>query len=355
MAQQQSQDATATAASASLIALFASVPVALFAAFVPLIRRLGPVLALLPQLRAASGPVIRELRAETPALVNETVTAGVDAGVQAADAAGGSGVPPKLPGLEVTGPGGFESHAERAARAIREDLEGKLNGLQFRIARFANDVYQAVVADASLDQIMGRTPAEAQHAAYDRLVKAGITGFTDSKGRNWELTAYVEMAVRTAVERAYNVAQLDRLRAVGFTYFVVSDDGHPCPLCQPWQGVVLTDSVPDEYAHHTIAEATSAGLFHPRCRHVLDGWQPGTPVTPPHEWGPEDQQRYDESQQHRALERRIRAAKREVAAAFTPQMETAAKQRLRAAQANMRDFINQTGRIRRSNREQLHL
>lgn len=352
MAQQQSQNDTATTASASLIALFTAVPVTLFTVFVPLITQLGAIPALLPRLRAASMPVIRQLRAQIPGLVNEAVTVAVDAGVQAGN---GSGVPPKLPGLEEPVPGGFESHAERAARAIREDLEGKLNGLQFRIARFANDVYQAVVADASLDQVMGRTPAEAQHAAYDRLVKAGITGFTDSKGRNWELTAYVEMAVRTAVERAYNVAQLDRLRAVWFTYFVVSDDGHPCPLCQPWQGVVLTDGVPDEYAHHTIAEATSAGLFHPRCRHVLDGWQPGTPVTPPHEWGPDDQRRYDESQQHRALERRIRAAKREVAAAFTPQMETAAKQRLRAAQASMRDFINQTGRIRRSNREQLHL
>lgn len=355
MAQQQSQNDTATAASASLIALFASLPVALFAAFVPLIRRFGPVPGLLPQLRAASSPVVRELRAEIPALVQETVTAAVNAGTQAADGQDGSGIPPQLPELGEPAPGGFESHAERAARAIREDLNGKLNGLQFRIARFANDVYQAVTADAALDQVMGRTPAEAQHAAYDRLVKAGITGFTDSRGRNWELTAYVEMAVRTAVERAYNVAQLDRLRQVGFTYFVVSDDGHPCPLCQPWQGVVLTDGVPDEYAHHTITEATSAGLFHPRCRHILDGWRPGTPVTPPHEWGPEDQRRYDESQQQRALERAIRAAKREVAAAFTPQMETAAKQRLRAAQASMRAFIDQTGRIRRSNREQLHL
>lgn len=330
--------------SAALIALFAAVPVALLGAFAPLIRRLGATPLLLPQLRAAAVPVVRELRAEIPDLVAEAVTAAVEAG----RGSGGSGVPP-------IGSPRFESHAERAARAIREDLDGKLNGLQLRIARFSGDVYQAVTADAALDQVMGRTPAEAQHAAYERLVRAGITGFTDSKGRNWELTAYVEMAVRTAVERAYNVARLDELTTAGFHYFIVSDDGHPCPLCQPWQGVIVTDGVPDQYAHHTIAEATAAGLFHPRCRHVLSGWAPGFPAPSPRPWGPEDQRRYDQSQQQRALERAIRAAKRELAAAYTPPMETAAKQALRAAQANMRAFIDQTGRVRLSRREQLHL
>lgn len=307
----------------ALLALFATLPVILLGSFAALITRFGVSPALLPRLRAAQGPIMRELRAKIS------------------------------PAVEAAIP--VETHAQQSARAIREDLEGKLNGLSFRINRFADDVYRAVTADAALDQVFGRTPAEAQHIAYERLLRQGITGFTDSQGRNWELSAYVEMAVRTAAQRAYNEARLAELQAHGFGYFIVSDDGHPCPLCQPWQNRVLTDGVPDQIAHHTIAEATAEGLFHPRCRHVLSGYTPGTPIPEPHEWGPADQAAYEESQRQRALERDIRAAKRELAGAFTPEMQATARRKVRQAQARMRDFIEQTGRVRISRREQLGL
>ena len=137
---------------------------------------------------------------------------------------------------------------------------------------------------------------------------------------------------------------------------MVSDDGHPCPLCAVWQNVVLTAGIPDEIAQHTIAEAAAAGLWHPRCRHVLGSFIPGfTTVPPPHKWNAADQARYDESQRQRALERAIRAAKRELDGAFTPEMRAAAQFKVRRAQGNMRQFIDQSGRVRISRREQLHL
>jgi hypothetical protein len=163
------------------------------------------------------------------------------------------------------------------------------------------------------------------------------------------------MATRTAAERAFNVSHLDRMQSLGLDLFTVTDDGHPCPLCQPWQGKVLSVA-PDSRADATIADATAAGLFHPRCRHTLVGYIPGVTVIPaPREWADTDQQRYDESQTQRRLEREIRAAKRELAAAFTPEMRTQAQFAVRRAQARMRDFIEQTGRVRNSRREQLNL
>lgn len=304
----------------ALLALFATLPIVLLGKFADLIRHFGVSPILLTKMRAVQAPVVRELRAKIPSAVEAAIP-----------------------------------HAEQSAIALRKDLEGKLNGLSFRINRFPEDVYRAVTADAALDQVLGRTPAEAQHTAYERLLKEGITGFTDSRGRNWELSAYVEMAVRTAAQRAYNAARLTELQAHGFGYFIVSDDGHPCPLCLRWQNVILTDGAPDHIAEHTIAEATAEGLFHPRCRHVLSGYTPGMPLPEPHEWGPADQAAYAESQQQRALERDIRAAKRELAGAFTPEMQAAARRKVRQAQARMRDFIEQTGRVRVSRREQLGL
>lgn len=310
----------------ALLTLFATLPITLLTLFAPILKRLGASPALLPALRNAAAPVIEETRAQIPELIDELMP-----------------LPTVL------------SHAELAAKTIRDDLEGKLNLLTLQVARFAGDVYRAVTADAALDQVLGLTPAQAQHKAYERLLNEGVSGFTDSRGRNWELSAYVEMAVRTAAQRAYNAARLEELTNAGFNYFIVSDDGAPCPLCEPWQGVVLTDATPDQYATATIGDATAAGLFHPRCRHVLSGWEPGWPKSEPHPWGPDDQARYAQSQQQRALERGIRAAKRALAGAYTPEMQADARKAVRDAQARMRAFIAETGRVRRPRREQLHL
>jgi hypothetical protein len=287
------------------------------------------------------------LQADIPPLVEQVI-----AKAAADGAGGGAGDTPMRFGLAGDS---YESHAERSARAIREDLAGKLNQLGYRITRYADDVYRAVVSDAAQAQVLGLTPAQAQHTAYRDLVRQGVTGFTDSKGRNWELSAYVEMATRTAVERAFNVSHLDRMQSLGFELFSVPDDGHPCPLCLPWQGKVLSVT-PDSRADATIAEATAEGLFHPRCRHVLVGYLPGvTDMPAPHVWSGADQAKYVESQRQRKLERDIRAAKRELAAAFTPEMRSQAQFNVRRAQARMRDFIDQTGRVRNTRREQVNL
>ena len=72
----------------------------------------------------------------------------------------------------------------------------------------------------------------------------------------------------------------------------------------------------------------------------------------PHE--AENNARYAESQEQRGLERRIRYAKREVTTLEAAGLDTAdAREKVKAAQADMRAFINRTGRTRRSDREQI--
>lgn len=342
-----------TVAVSVLTGLYTAAQLSILTGFASLIARYKTGDLLLTRMRQVTRSQVVKLEQETPGLVEEIIAASANDGASAAT--------PPPPGVPDTHPFGVageppESHAERSVRAIRDDLQGKLNGLGYRITRFADDAYQAVTTDAAVAQVLGLTPAEAQHQAYERLAAKGIDGFTDSRGRRWELNAYVDAAVRTAAQRAFNVSLLDRMLSTGISYFTVTDDGAPCPLCEPWQGEILTMGVPDQVAAHTVAEATAAGLFHPRCKHVLVGYFPGVSSIPaPHPWTPADQKRYDDSQKQRALERAIRAAKRVQAAAYTPAMKTAAGRRVRAAQKNMRDFITQTGRVRIPHREQLHL
>ena len=61
---------------------------------------------------------------------------------------------------------------------------------------------------------------------------------------------------------------------------------------------------------------------------------------------------YEESQQQRALERQIREAKR-VVEMEGPLATDKDKDRVKDLQAQMRDFINETGRTRRYDREQV--
>lgn len=353
--QTQQEDQTLTiilgVLSAALLAEYMNAQTDLLTKFAALIAKYGVGDLLLFALRKASRETVTSLQQSTPEMVSKVIGRAVLDGAKAA----GPGEPVK-PTFGIAGDS-FESHAERSARAIREDLLGKLNSLGYRITRFADDTYQAVTADAAIRQVLGSTPTEAQHEAYRNLVRRGVDGFVDSRGRKWELSAYVEMAVRTAAQRAYNTSHLDRMRLLGVEYFTVTDDGHPCPLCAPWQGKVLSaEFVADSPADATIADASAAGLFHPNCKHTLVAFFPGVSKIPaPHEWDDEDQRKYDESQRQRALERAVRAAKRELAGAFTPELKSRAQFALRKAQADLRSFVDRTGRVRNTRREQLDL
>lgn len=247
-------------------------------------------------------------------------------------------------------------HGDRAVQAIRDDLQSTLQDVRARITRLPDDVYKVISPAAAAGQAFGHgyTPAQAQAYAWREYVRQGITGFTDRSGRNWSLSAYVEMSVRSETMRAFNASHRQVMEAAGIHLFTVSDDGHPCPLCQPWQNRVIS-SLPDG-VHPTIADATAAGLWHPNCMHVLNAYQPGFTKLPDWKpWTDEDQRLYDLTQKQRRLELEIRKAKRTLEYSSNPLAASRARQDVRRAQARMRQFIDQTGFLRYSRREQVDL
>ncbi len=172
-------------------------------------------------------------------------------------------------------------HNVNSARMIADDLSKRLDAAAVRITRFADDAYRAAVVSGAVTQALDNaTPFEASAQAWRELSARGVKGFTDKSGRNWDLASYVEMATRTATQRAYNASHRDRLTQAGINYFTISTTGRPCVLCAPWEGKVLADrgagiatepSATDSTqtvtfaVSATIEEATAAGLFHPNC------------------------------------------------------------------------------------------
>jgi hypothetical protein len=265
-------------------------------------------------------------------------------------------------------------HNVTASAAMAQDLANRLGAAAQRITRFADDAYRAATTGGALVQInpaldivhgvlAKATPAEAQAQAWRELTSRGITGFTDSAGREWNLASYVEMATRTATQRAYNASHKERLTQAGITYFTISKTGRPCPLCAPWEGKVLSDGGAAEVTEDghtfnvsaTIEEATAAGLFHPNCKHTLTSYLPGFTVLKPNQWTAQDEQNYKNTQRLRALEREVRRHKQVQAAALNDTQRAQAARDVRAAQAAIRDHVAQTGLLRRPRREQIDL
>lgn len=274
---------------------------------------------------------------------------------------GGGGPPGRA--LELPDDSWFDlsmPHGERAAQAVGDDIVSELDDVRRRITRLPDDIYKMIAPHGAIYQALenGVTPAQAQAMAWRVFVSHGVTGFTDVSGRDWSLSAYVEMAVRTAATRAFNASHLARMQAIGIDYFTISDSGHPCPLCFPWQGRVITATVienPLIPVAGTIEQATAAGLFHPNCRHVLTAVYPGVTKLNPGVWTPEMEREYVLKQRQRGIEREIRKAKRQQDLALTPEARTDARRKVQAQQARMRAFINDTGFARQSRREQVDL
>lgn len=322
---------------------------------------IGQLLAL-AKMRELTRRVTRELTAGDARYLEPLARAAVTAGeASASRELDRAGLPPRRPSSAVTAreePFDFSlPHGERAVQAIRRDLGSSLDDVKRRITRLPDDVYKVISPAAAAGQALGHgyTPAQAQAVAWREYVRRGVTGFTDRSGRNWSLSAYVEMSVRTATMRAYNDSHLQVMQAAGVDLFTVDDDGHPCPLCFPWQGRILSVE-PDPRAHATIAEATAAGLFHPNCKHTLLPYIPGhTKLSKPREWTDELAENYKLTQRQRSIELEIRKAKKAAEYATTPDTRSDAKADIRHAQARMRQFIAETGFLRQSRREQLDL
>jgi hypothetical protein len=209
-----------------------------------------------------------------------------------------------------------------------------------RIVSVVDEAYRQVI-DKAVAAEAGRVNRQrVAQRALDDFAERGISVFTDKAGRQWSISAYVEMAVRTLAAQAQRDAYMARARVAGVTKFRVSHSPTCCPQCAPYDGQILTAE--------QLAEAT--GLFHPNCRHVVTVVRALGRVLP----APKpDMDRYHAEQRLRYLERRVRAARRREAVALDPVALRKARAELRAAWAAIRQHIDEYDLVRQRQREQI--
>lgn len=252
----------------------------------------------------------------------------------------------------------LQSSLDQYRKVISDTMfyEGQLESAQ----RILNEATGEVLLGAS-------THREAVRKAVKRMADDGLTGFVDRGGHHWSPEAYVSMDIRTTVTNTAHQSTWARCDEYGLDLIMVSTKAAARPLCYPWQGKVLSRAnrardVTDldgntihVYAMSETSYGEPAGLWGINCGHFSSPFFPGmSKVRGEPEPESVNERQYAESQRQRYLERRIRRAKLDVAIAKATQDDEAVKdanRTLRARQAAMRDFISDTGRTRRYDRE----
>jgi hypothetical protein len=107
--------------------------------------------------------------------------------------------------------------------------------------------------------------------AWDK--SAGNIGgrrFVDRGGKEWANSRYLQMLVRTTMQRASRDIQIDTLTDNGFELGRISRDaGDPCPICEAWEGAIirLAGSGQGGGRFPTYQQSLDAGMWHPNCTH----------------------------------------------------------------------------------------
>lgn len=269
----------------------------------------------------------------------------------------------------------FQTYYRQSADKLNLVNTVMLESTQAAYTATVSDVVQKIQRTQSiLNVAAGETVTgvatwnQAMREAVQKMVQNGITGFVDHGGHKWSPEAYVAMDIRTTMFNTAREAVWERQEAYGSDIYQVSSHNGARPLCYPWQGKLIsrTDYIRDVedidgnrahvYAQSDTSYGAPAGLFGVNCRHYPMSFIPGFSALRGEPQDPEEnEQAYAESQQQRALERKLREEKRDLEvmkAQGAPDAEIKAqRERVKKASADIDEFCDETGRARRRNRE----
>ena len=258
----------------------------------------------------------------------------LDNAVQAANAAGLAEYFSDIPA---------ETSALNAAKAFQRQAASDLNlvntvmkykaGSSFVNA--VNSVYREskksrqdvldVMGKSSAKVVMGHMSLqEATRKTIRELARKGIPAFTDNLGREWSPEAYIMMDMRSTLANTARAAQDMRCDQYGIQLIEVSSHMGARPLCAPYQGRIFsrdgskgitTDGAGGKIYYTPLSETSygqPAGLFGINCGHVQYPFAPGINFQRYFPYPKEENdRRYQQFQRQRAMERDIRATKRE--------------------------------------------
>lgn len=229
--------------------------------------------------------------------------------------------------------------------------------------RYMSDVYRkTILRTATAMNAGGMSLQKAVDEATEDFLAQGIRCIRYSNGRLVSITSYAEMALRTCNTRAMLMGEAKQRERMGIDTVLVSQYGACSDTCLPWQGRVYIDDVFQHYnglrtgsfgisrngrQYMLLSVAIKGGLFHPNCRHTITTWIEGV-STMPKPMDIKEIERINKLEKtQRALERKVRKAKRQAEGLTDPKAQKAAKEKVHEAQAELREFVKKNGDVLR--------
>lgn len=238
--------------------------------------------------------------------------------------------------------------------------KGSMNLAMAKLIENSGPLYVDTINKATLSVLSGaESRRDALRSAIGEWIDNGIPSIRDAAGRTWSTEAYGNMVIRTNTTRVATETQFQRMEEYGVDLLEVSSHVGARPLCAEDQGQIYSRSGthPTYKAFSKTSYGKAAGLFGINCGHVQYPFIEGvsTQTYRPYPEGRNDAA-YENSQKQRKIERSIRSAKREKIVAEGTKDQVLidkANKRIKNQQAAMREFIDETGRTRRRDREQI--
>ncbi len=230
----------------------------------------------------------------------------------------------------------------------------------------ASDAFLEIVNQAYLETSLGvRSYTDAIRTAVRNLADKGITGvkYVDKLGRtiNYQIDTAVRRAILTSSTQTAGKIQLQRARDWGCNLVEVTSHIGARPSHAEWQGKIYSvDGSTAEYPNLAAVTGygTADGLKGINCRHDMYPFFEGLSeqTYKPYDMD-ENERAYREAQEQRALERDIRQQKRRILAAEEigdEQTLMTARVKLKEKEAKLKAFLEESGRTKRSDRQQVY-
>lgn len=244
---------------------------------------------------------------------------------------------------------------ERRMNSLLDDMQQIEKKVSSATLRMMDDVYRQTLHKAELAMAAGATTLpKAIDMAVQDFLSAGITCIEYKNGRRVNIADYAEMALRTAATRAKLQGDAAMRAQLGVDTVLVIQYGQCSETCLPWQGRVYIDDVfgvwngersgdlgksNDGNWYTLLSIAVAHGLFHPNCRHTLTTWYKGTSTMPKPMNPAQIKKNAALEQQQRALERKLKRAKRLEIGSTDPESIKKYSDRRKAAQRELHSFV----------------
>jgi hypothetical protein len=156
-------------------------------------------------------------------------------------------------------------HTE-AVNILADSLSNRLGDAFTTVGRQVEDIYRKEgLRLSALSLAEGSTRVEASESMIQALTRQGITGFEDRAGREWGLSRYSSMVLRTTTREAMSEGTKNRLIEAGMDLVEWTGNGENCPECAELEGTVY--SLTGETGGYE--EIVDMPPLHPNCTCVL--------------------------------------------------------------------------------------